>query len=77
MTSDVVVSVNKFTESWVNILVSHTWKSTDNNAWLAGVEELHVEVKRRFDEEKIPFAVPARDIRVRPDAPAGNAGTPA
>ncbi len=69
MTLDVVVSVNKFGESWVNVLVSHTWKSTNYNAYLAGMEELHVEVKRRFDAEKIQFAVPAREVRIQPTLP--------
>ena len=69
MSKDVVVSVNKFAESWVNILVSHTWNSSDYSAYLHGLQEMNLETKRRFDEEGIGFAVSSRTVRLRRPPP--------
>src|SRR5206468_1315394 len=53
MTEELVLSFNKFADSSLNILVVHSWKGTDLKAYLAGMQELNLLVKERFDAEGI------------------------
>jgi MscS family membrane protein len=75
-TGDVMVSVNKFGESSVNILVSHTFNSTDNTAYLRAMQEMHLAAKKGFDEAGIRFATPARTVYTyaETEEKAGNHG---
>jgi MscS family membrane protein len=68
MTSDVVVSFNKFTDSSLNILVVHWWKGTEQKAYLAGMQELNLAIKERFDAQQIHFAHPTRTLHVKQES---------
>ena len=56
MTHDLIVSFNKFADSSLNLYVCHWWNSTDQRAYLAGMQELNLTIKQRFDAEGIEFA---------------------
>lgn len=62
MTQDLLVSFHKFAESSLNILVVHWWNGTDYKQYLAGMQELNLEIKRRFDAEGFDFAFPSRTV---------------
>ena len=65
MTADLTVTFNKFTDSSLNILVVHCWKGTDGAAQQAGMQELNLKIKERFDAEGITFAFPARAVYLK------------
>jgi MscS family membrane protein len=56
MTQDVWVSFNQFAGANLNISVVHWWKGTDYQKYLAGMQEMNLAVKERFDAEGISFA---------------------
>ena len=56
MTQDVWISFNRFATRHINILITHWWKGTDQQKYLAGMQELNLAVKERFDAEGISFA---------------------
>lgn len=56
MTRDLSINFNKITDSALNIQVVHWWKNTDGNACQAGLQEMNLAFKHRFDEEKISLA---------------------
>lgn len=64
-TSDLVISFNKFNDSALNILVVHVWDGTDQKEYFAGMQELNLAIKQRFDAEKIEFAYPTQTIYVK------------
>jgi MscS family membrane protein len=68
MTAEVVINFNKFTDSALNILVVHWWKTTDNNAYLTGMQEMNLALKERFDKEGIIFAFPSQTVYLRQDS---------
>jgi len=61
-TQDVWITFNKFAESSLNIQVVHWWKSIEQKEYLAGMQELNLKVKERFDAEGICFAFPSRTV---------------
>lgn len=65
MTGELIISFNKFTDSTLNIFVVHWWKTTDNKAYLAGMQELNLLIKQRFDAEQIEFAFPTQTLYVK------------
>jgi MscS family membrane protein len=67
-TADLIISFNKFDSSALNIMVVHWWNSTDIKDYLAGIQALNLELKRRFDEEKIGFAFPSQTVYLRQDS---------
>jgi MscS family membrane protein len=67
-TSNLVVNFNKFDSSALNILVVHWWGDTDWDAYLAGLQSMNLELKRRFDEEKLSFAFPSQTVYLRQDS---------
>lgn len=67
MTQDLMVSFNRFADSALNINVVHWWRSTDFRAYLAGMQDLNLTVKKRFDSEKIEFAFPTQTLYVKRD----------
>lgn len=71
LTSDVWISFNKFNESALNIFVVHWWNGVEAKAHLAGMQELNLEIKRRFDAEGIEFAFPTQTMHVRTMPGAG------
>ena len=56
MTQDVWVSFNQFTGPNLNIQVVHWWKDTDYQKYLAGMQQMNLAVKDRFEAEGIQFA---------------------
>ena len=56
MTQDVWVSFNQFAAGNINLLIVHWWKGTDYQKYLAGMQEMNLSVKERFDAEGIAFA---------------------
>jgi MscS family membrane protein len=79
MTSELITSFNKFESSALNILVVHFWKNSDFGASLAGLEEMNLLLKERFDKEGINFAFPTQTLYVKQDSkwPLGGTEVPA
>ena len=67
-TSDLLGSFNKFADSALNIQVVHWWNSTDMKEYLAGMQEINLAVKERFDAEGINFAFPSQTVYLKPDS---------
>ncbi len=65
MTADLIISFNKFADCALNIIVIHWWNSTDYKEYLAGMQELNLTVKERFDAEGLDFAFPTQTIHVK------------
>jgi MscS family membrane protein len=68
MTSELLTSFNKFDNSALNILVVHHWKNSDFPASLAGLQEMNLTLKERFDKEGITFAFPSQTVYVKQDS---------
>ena len=68
MTADLLISFNKFEASSLNIMVVHWWNSTNFKDYLLGFQMLNLELKRRFDAERINFAFPTQTIYVKQDS---------
>ena len=64
-THEVVVGFNRFSDSALNIQVVHWWKGTNNKEYLAGMQDLNLEIKERFDAEKINFAFPSSTVYLK------------
>ena len=56
MTADLTLSFNRFAGRHINIMVIHWWRGSDNQKYLAGIQEMNLAVKERFDAEGISFA---------------------
>ena len=64
-TADVWVGFNRFEASALNLNVVHWWAGTDAKAHLAEMQQLNLEIKRRFEAEGIEFAYPTQTVHVR------------
>lgn len=62
---DLMVTFNKFETSSLNIQVAYGWNSTNDREYLAGIQLLNLELKRRFDAEGIRFALPAQTVYMK------------
>jgi len=67
-THDILMGLNKFTDSTVNIWMLHWWKGNDYRAYLAGIQEMNLKLKERFDAEGIRFAFPTKTLYVKQDS---------
>jgi MscS family membrane protein len=67
-TADLIISFNKFADSALNIFVIHVWNGTDAKTHLAEMQELNLQIKQRFDAEKIELAFPTQTIYLKPNA---------
>jgi MscS family membrane protein len=67
-TTDLMVSFNRFADSALNLQVLHWWNGTDVKLYLAGMQELNLAIKQRFDAEGISFAFPTRTLYVKQDS---------
>ena len=65
LTTDVWVSFNRFDASALNINVVHWWNGVDQKTYLAGMQELNLAIKRRFEAEGIAFAFPTQTVHLR------------
>ena len=61
-TADLLITFNKFGDSALNILVVHVWNGTDAKAHLAEMQEMNLQIKERFETEKIEFAFPTQTV---------------
>ena len=52
----------------------HWWKEKDYKAYLAGMQEMNLEIKRRFDAEKLGFAFPSQTLYLKQDSEWSVAG---
>ena len=64
-TADLIISFNKFADSALNILVVHIWNGTDAKTHFAEMQALNLQIKQRFDAEKIEFAFPTQTIHLK------------
>jgi MscS family membrane protein len=65
MTHDLIIGFNQFADSALNVQVIHWWKGVDYKQYVAGLQDLNLTVKRRFDEARISFAFPSRTVYLR------------
>lgn len=64
-TADLIVGFNKFADSALNIQVIHWWGGQDVREQLAGMQEMNLKLKERFDAEGINFAYPTQTLYVK------------
>jgi MscS family membrane protein len=64
-TDDVIVNFNKMLDWSLNLQVIHFWKGNDPRAAMLGIQDLNLEVKRRFEAEGIEFAFPTQTVHHR------------
>lgn len=67
-THDVWISFDKFGDFSLNLFVVHWWNNTDYRAYLKGMNDINLEIKRRFDAEKINFAFPSQTLFLKQDS---------
>jgi len=67
-TTDLIISFNKFADSALNIFVVHVWNGTDAKLHFAEMQELNLQIKQRFDAEKIEFAFPTQTVHLKTEA---------
>ena len=67
-TADLIISFNKFADSALNIFVVHVWSGTDAKVHFAEMQELNLQIKQRFDAEKIEFAFPSQTVYLKTEA---------
>ena len=67
-TTDLLISFNKFADSALNIFVVHVWNGTNTKQHFTEMQELNLQIKARFDAEKIEFAFPTQTVYVKSDA---------
>jgi MscS family membrane protein len=67
-TADLIISFNKFGDSALNIFVVHVWAGTDAKEHFAQMQEWNLQIKRRFDSEKIELAFPTQTIHLKSEA---------
>jgi len=56
MTQQAWISFNQFSGANINVMIVHWWKGTDYEKYLAGIQEMNLAVKERFDAEEISLA---------------------
>ncbi len=64
-THDVWISFNKFGDSALNLHIVHWWNGEEMKDYLAGMQELNLDIKERFEHEGIEFAYPTQTLYVR------------
>jgi len=67
-TAELLISFNKFGDSALNLFVVHVWNGTDGNQHFAEMQALNLQIKARFDAEKIEFAFPTQTIYLKGEA---------
>jgi MscS family membrane protein len=68
MTHDVWISFNKFADFSLNIFIVHWWNSTVFKDYLAGMQEMNLTIKERFDAAGIDFAFPTSTVHLKQDS---------
>jgi MscS family membrane protein len=75
-TEDVWIGFDKFGDFALNLQVIHWWNNTDYQSYLAGMQELNLQIKQRFDAEGISFAYPTQTLLLRREPAAGMSSPP-
>jgi MscS family membrane protein len=76
LTGECHVIFNRFDASALNIEVSHQCMTRDWPTYLAALHGLNLQVKERFDAEKLEFAFPTQTVFLKQD-PVASAPQPA
>lgn len=58
---------NRFGDFSLNILVQHWCKSMDYEVYLRALEEINMDIKRRFEKAAIEFAFPTQTLYLKPE----------
>jgi MscS family membrane protein len=64
-TVELLITFNKFGDSALNILVVHVWNGTDGKTHFAEMQEMNLQIKERFEAEKIEFAFPTQTVFIK------------
>jgi len=64
-TFDALITFNLFADSSLNIEIIHWWNDTDHKAYLAGLQEMNLTVKERFETAGIDMAFPTRTVYIK------------
>lgn len=67
-TADLIISFNKFTDSTLNVLVVHVWDGTNAKEHFAQMQDWNLQIKQRFEAEKIEMAFPTQTVYVKSEA---------
>lgn len=67
-TADLVVGFDRFADFFLNLSVTHWWGGTDYKEYFAGMHELNLKVKERFDAAGLSFAFPTQTVHLRQDS---------
>jgi MscS family membrane protein len=70
LTHDCVVNWKDYGPHSLDIFVAYWCKSTDQKEFLAALEQINLEIKKRFDAAKLEFAFPTQTIQLQPAAKA-------
>jgi MscS family membrane protein len=70
LTGECHVTFNRFDASALNIEVNHQCKTRDWPTYLAALHGLNLQVKERFDAEKLEFAFPTQTVFLKQDSVA-------
>jgi MscS family membrane protein len=71
LTHEVIITWRDYAASSLDICVIYWCKSTDYKLFLGALEEINVEIKKRFDAAKLEFAFPTQTIQLQPPATTG------
>jgi MscS family membrane protein len=64
-TVDLIISFNKFADSALNIFIVHVWNGTDAKTHFAEMQAMNLQIKQRFDAERIEFAFPSQTVYLK------------
>ena len=64
-THDFIVNWKDYAPSSLDIFVAYWCKSTDQKEFLTALEEINLEIKKRFDAAKLEFAFPTQTIQLQ------------
>jgi MscS family membrane protein len=70
LTGECHVTFNRFDASALNIEVNHQCMTRDWPTYLAALHALNLQVKERFDAEKLEFAFPTQTVFVKQEVAA-------
>jgi MscS family membrane protein len=70
LSKDVSVTFNRFDASSLNIEVVLLTATTDWKVYTAALEDLNLQVKERFDSERLEFAFPTQTVYLKADSVA-------
>lgn len=75
LTADFIISFNRFDASALNIEAIYICNTTDWKIFTGALQQVNLEVKKRFDAEKLEFALPTQRLFIKSLPPPELAGT--